>query len=157
VNARTEPPEDIDKRESPPHLPAVAYKVATTSMDNHTFESVEMMKELRDARLQVQQVVADCQKILSDQCPGAAPIPQLAGTIERSIVKINFESLENPVRRTYFIPRPTSFSLWRKQVDDLMAVGGELLEKVPEFQRLMRGLEKPWAAASFLRGSDAGP
>lgn len=157
MNARTEPPEDIDKPESPAHLPAAADKVAITSIDNHTFESVEMMKELRDARLQAQPFVADCQKILRDQCPGAAPIPQLAGAIELSIVKINFESLEDPVRRTYFIPLPTSFSLWRKQVDDLIAVGGELLEMVPEFQRFVRGLEKPWAAASFLRGSDAVP
>ena len=36
VNAGTEPPEDLDKRESPPGLATVAYKVATISMDNYT-------------------------------------------------------------------------------------------------------------------------
>lgn len=144
VNARTEPPEDLDRRESPPSLPAVAYKVATTSMDNYTFETIEMMKELRDARVQAQRAVADCQGILKKECPPAPPIPRLAGSIEPYIVDINFESLaEDEDRRTYFLSLPTSFSLTPKQVDDLIAVGAELLEKSPEFQRFMRDLEKP--------------
>lgn len=56
---------------------------------------------------------------------------------------INFESLNDQDRQTYFLSLPTSFSLSRKQADDLIDVGGELLEKSPEFQRFMRSLEKP--------------
>lgn len=144
VNARTEPPEEFDKRESPPGLPIVAYKVATTSIDNYTFETIEMMKELRDSRLQAQRAVTDCQGILNKACPSAPPLPRLAGSIEPFVVDINFESLtENPDRQKYFLFLPTSFSLSRQQVDDLIAVGGELLEKSPEFQRFMRDLKKP--------------
>jgi hypothetical protein len=58
-------------------------------------------------------------------------------------VNINFESLNDQDRQTYFLSLPTSFSLSRKQADDLIDVGGELLEKSPEFQRFMRSLEKP--------------
>jgi predicted acylesterase/phospholipase RssA len=143
VNAKTAPPEDFDKQESPPGLPVVAYKVATTSMDNYTFETIEMMKELRDSRLQAQRAVTDCQGILTKACPSAPPIPRLAGSIERYVVDINFESLNDQDRQTYFLSLPTSFSLSRKQADDLIDVGGELLEKSPEFQRFMRSLEKP--------------
>jgi hypothetical protein len=58
-------------------------------------------------------------------------------------VDINSESLNDQDRQTYFLSLPTSFSLSRKQADDLIDVGGELLEKSPEFQRFMRSLEKP--------------
>jgi NTE family protein len=143
VNAKTEPPEDFDKQESPPGLPVVAYKVATTSMDNYTIETIETMKELRDSRLQAQRAVTDCQNILNKSCPSAPPITRLAGSIEPFVVDINFESLTDQDRRTYFLSLPTSFSLSRTQADDLIAVGGELLEKSPEFQRFMRSLEKP--------------
>ena len=143
VNAGTEPPEDLDKRESPPGLATVAYKVATISMDNYTFETVEMMKELRSARLQAQRAVDDCQGILKKTCPSAKPLDRLAGSgLEPFVVDINFQSLtENPQRRTYFLSLPTSFSLERQQVDDLIAVGGELLEKSPEFRGFMQSLK----------------
>ena len=75
VNAKTAPPENFDKQESPPGLPVIAYKVATTSMDNYTFETIEMMKELRDSRLQAQRAVTDCQGILKKARPSAPPIP----------------------------------------------------------------------------------
>jgi hypothetical protein len=142
VNARTESPEEFDKREGPPDLPVVAYKVATTSMDNYTFETIEMMKELRDSRLQAQRAVTDCQGILKQECPSAPPLTRLAGSLEPYVVDINFESLsEDSDRQTYFLSLPTSFSLSRQQVDDLIGVGGELLEKSPEFQRFMHSLE----------------
>src|SRR5207248_2666006 len=48
---------------------------------------------------------------------------------------------ESPQRRTYFLSLPTSFSLERQQVDDLIAVGGELLEKSPEFRGFMQSLK----------------
>lgn len=143
VNAGTQPPEDLDKRESPPGLVTVALKVSTISMENYTFETVEMMKELRNARLQAQRAVTDCQGILKKACPSAKPLDRLAGGgLEPFVVDINFESLaENPQRRTYFLSLPTSFSLERQQVDDLVNVGAELLEKSPEFRNFMDSLK----------------
>lgn len=141
VNAGTQPPEDLDKRESPPGLVTVAYKVSTISMDNYTFETVEMMKELRDARVQAQRAIDDCQDKLK-ACPAAKPLDRLAGGgLQPFVVDINFHSLaENPQRRDYFLSLPTSFALERLQVDDLIAVGGELLEKSREFRDFMQSL-----------------
>jgi predicted acylesterase/phospholipase RssA len=143
VNAGTAPPEDLDKRESPPGLATVAYKVATISMDNYTFETVEMMKELRSARLQAQRAIDDCQGILKKTCPSAKPLERLAGSgLEPFVVDINLQSLrEDPQRRDKFLSLPTSFSLERQQVDDLIAVGGELLEKSQDFQSFMQSLK----------------
>jgi predicted acylesterase/phospholipase RssA len=142
VNAGTQPPEDLDKRESPPGIATVAYKVATISMDNYTFETIEMMKELRDGRLQTQRTIDDCQGKLK-ACPSAKPLDRLAGgDLEPFVVDINFESLaENPQRRDYFLSLPTSFKLERQQVDNLIAVGGELLEKSQEFKSFMESLK----------------
>jgi NTE family protein len=45
VNAKTESRQDIDKKKSPPGLVTVGFKTATLSMDNYSFETVEMFKE----------------------------------------------------------------------------------------------------------------
>jgi NTE family protein len=142
VNAGTEPPEDLDKKERPPGLGTVALKVATISMDNYTFETIEMMKELRNGRLQAQRAITDCQAKLK-ACPSVKPLPPLAGgRLEPFVVDINFQSLtENPQRRTYFLSLPTSFTLERQQVNDLVAVGGELLQNSPEFRDFMDSLK----------------
>ena len=139
---RTQPPEELDKNESPPGLFTVAYKVATISMDNYTFETVEMMKELRDARVQAQRAIADCQDKLK-ACPTAKPVEDIAGGgLQPFVVDINFHSLlDNPERRDYFLSLPTSFSLTRQQVDDLVNAGEELLERSPDFQSFMRSLK----------------
>jgi len=143
VNSRTEPTEKLDKSESPPSLPTVAYKVATISMDNYTFETIEMMKELRDARVQAQRAVSDCQSVLKKECPSAPPLTPLAGTLEPYIVDINFESLaDDAKRRDYFLSLPTTFHLSREQVDDLIAVGEELVDRSAEFRRFLGDLPK---------------
>lgn len=41
VNSKNNPAEGLDQKESPPGLKDVAYKTATISMDNYTFETVE--------------------------------------------------------------------------------------------------------------------
>ncbi len=44
VNSKTDNPADIDEEESPPGLMTVGYKTATLSLDNYTFETIEMFK-----------------------------------------------------------------------------------------------------------------
>jgi NTE family protein len=51
VNARTEAQDEVMRMESPPSLAFVAYKTATISMDNYTFETIEMIRELRAERV----------------------------------------------------------------------------------------------------------
>lgn len=53
-------------------------------------------------------------------------------------------ALENvaPEDRQFFNNIPTSFALSDEQVDRLIAIGGELLRKDPEFQRFLSDLRK---------------
>ncbi len=141
VNSRTEPHEDVDKEESPPGLDKVAYKTATTSMDNYTFETVEMMRDLAEERVKAQKVLLQCQKEIEKRCPAAEPLPPLAGgDLKPYIVEINFEGVTDERERACFLNLPTSFKLTRAQVDALVGVAGELLDQHPKFRELLAEL-----------------
>jgi len=71
----------ISGNESPPSLGVVAVKTATIAMDNYSFETVEVMKELRDMRERAQRNIAACRQRLA-ACPNAPPLPGLAADID---------------------------------------------------------------------------
>lgn len=114
--------------------------VVSSNVDSSGAQTIELMKDRRDATIQAQRAFRDCQMLLAQACPTAPRIPFLGGPIEPYIVEVNFENLPDAMRRNYLLSLPTSFSLSREQVDDLIAVGEELLEKSPEFQRFIRDL-----------------
>ena len=142
VNARPDSGDTISKKETPPGLGVVAVKTATIAMDNYSFESIEVMKELRDMRARAQRNIAACRQRLA-ACPTAPPLPGLAAEIDPYVIEINFEAIDDPERRTYFLTLPTSFALSREQVDALIQIGPELLRAEPEFKELMQSLGNP--------------
>lgn len=140
VNAKTDKPEDMDKKESAPDLTKVAAKTATTSMDNYSFESVETVRDLAEQRTQARKAIADCQEKLDQVAPGKLKLPQLPG-IQFYVIEVNFESLPDPKERESFLSLPTSFALKPEQVDALVAVGPRLLRDSEEFQQLIKDLK----------------
>jgi NTE family protein len=142
VNARPDSGDTISKKESPPGLGVVAVKTATIAMDNYSFETIEVMKELRDMRERAQRNIAACRQRLA-ACPTAPPLPGLAAEIDPYVIEVNFEAIPDPERRKYFLTLPTSFTLSREQVDALIRIGPELLRAEPEFKELMRSLGNP--------------
>ncbi len=142
VNARPDSGDTISKKESPPGLGVVAVKTATIAMDNYSFETIEVMKELRDMRERAQRNIAACRQRLA-ACPTAPPLPGLAAEIDPYVIEVNFEAIPDPERRKYFLTLPTSFTLSRDQVDALIQIGPELLRAEPEFKELMRSLGQP--------------
>jgi NTE family protein len=142
VNARPDSGDTISKKESPPGLGVVAVKTATIAMDNYSFETIEVMKELRDMRERAQRNIAACRQRLA-ACPTAPPLPGLAADIDPYVIEVNFEAIPDPERRKYFLTLPTSFTLSRDQVDALIQIGPELLRAEPEFKELMRSLGQP--------------
>jgi predicted acylesterase/phospholipase RssA len=142
VNARPDGGDTISKKENPPGLGVVAVKTATIAMDNYSFESIEVMKELRDMRARAQRNIAACRQRLA-ACPSAPPLPGLAAEIDPYVIEVNFEAIDDPERRTYFLTLPTSFALSREQVDALIQIGPELLRAEPEFKELMQSLGNP--------------
>jgi predicted acylesterase/phospholipase RssA len=141
VNARTAARQDLDRKERPPGLVDVAYKTATISMDNYSFESVEIMRELAEEREKAQRAVRDCQAQLDARCPGRPPLTPLAGgDLKSYVIEINFDGIADPGERDCFLGLPTTFALPRGQVDALVDIAGALLEAHPVFQALLRDL-----------------
>jgi predicted acylesterase/phospholipase RssA len=141
VNARTQDQEALSRSESPPGLFTVAYKTATISLDNFSFETIEFMKELQTARKQTQTMLSACQQKL-DACPSQPPLPKLAKSIEPYVVEVNFEALPDPARRQYFLGLPTTFALPHKDIHALIEVGQELLGSDPAYQAVVESLRR---------------
>jgi NTE family protein len=62
--------------------------------------------------------------------------------VEPYFVEIDFNRIPQPERRQRINQIPTSYSLNKEQVDELIAVGRELLFSNNEFQRFIRDLGK---------------
>jgi NTE family protein len=141
VNAKSESRQDIDKKKSPPGLVTVGFKTATLSMDNYSFETVEMFKERLNQRIQNQKYLNDCQQIIDDHCGDEFQIPSLAGgNMKLYVTELTFDNIPeqpgdaNIKGRDYYNQLPTSFHLTDDQVDDLIRVGGFLLKNNPDFK-----------------------
>ena len=138
VNAKAQKKETFDKNEAPPGLETTAYKTATVSMDNYTFESVEVFTDLLSERIKAQQSIAGCQQLLDRHAKDGYKIPPLAGgNLQLYVVDLTFDNLADPKQRDYFNDLPTSFKLSKEQVDKLIDVGGKLLIEHPEFKRFI--------------------
>ncbi len=140
VNARTDDQDGLSRSESPPGLGTVAFKTATVALDNYSFETIEFMRDHATARKQTQKVIAACQKML-EKC-SAQRLQQLAKTIDPYVIEVNFEAIPDPERRNYFLGLPTSFSLSRDQVKDLIEIGPQLLDQSPDFKALLESLSR---------------
>lgn len=139
VNAKTQKQETLDKSASPPGLKTAAFKTATVSMDNYTFESVEVFADLLNERTKAQESIAGCQNLLDRHACDGYKIPPLAGgNLKLYIVDLAFDNLADPRERNYFNDLPTSFKLSPEQVDKLIDVGGKLLGEHPEFKKFVR-------------------
>ncbi|MEN6623695.1 MAG: patatin-like phospholipase family protein, partial [Smithella sp.] len=138
VNSKAQQKETFDKDEAPPGLTTVAYKTATVSMDNYTFESVEAFADLLNERTKTQQSIAGCQQLLDRHAKDGFKIPPLAGgNLKLYVVDLAFDNLTDAQSRDYFNSLPTSFNLSKEQVDKLIDVGGKLLEEHHEFKKFI--------------------
>lgn len=140
VNAKTEPQGNLDRHESPPGLKDVAYKTATVSMDNYSFETMQMTRDLLLASEKARQDVEACQRVVERFCGAGYMVPPLAYDFRVYVIEINFLHVREPERREKLLSLPTTFSLKRDDVADLIKVGGELLEQAQEFQELLQNL-----------------
>ena len=138
VNAKAAKRETFDKNEVPPGLTTVAYKTATVSMDNYSLDTVEVFTNLFNERIREQQNIEACQQFLDRQAKDGYKIPSLAGgNLKLYVADLSFDDLAEPQLRDYFNSLPTSFKLSPEQVDNLIDIGGKLLDQHPEFQKFL--------------------
>jgi len=145
VNSKAENPAKIDQKESPPGLMTVGFKTATLSLDNYSFETIEMFKELVAQRIRDQATLTACQQKITDNCSNKFNIPLLAGgDMKLYVTDLTFDNipLESPAPgikgRNYYNGLPTTFYLPGEQVEDLIKVGGWLLKENPDFRDFLR-------------------
>ncbi len=142
VNARTEPPQDIDKKESPPGLVEVGFKTCTLSMDNYSFETVESFKKQVEERLKVQLDRSACQDLLDKHCKDGYRLPPLAGgDLVLAVADLSFDNLTDKAERDHLRSLPTSFRLSESDVDRLIAAGRKLFRENPDLQRFLQDVK----------------
>jgi NTE family protein len=140
VNAKTQPPETLDRSETPPNLIDVAYKTATVSMDNYSFESVQMISDILNVSERAALEILSCQAKIDEHCNSGYQLPKMGHHFKVTVVEVNFLNVADPVKRRCLLSLPTSFSLTRPQVDELIDVGGELLDQSAAYQALISRL-----------------
>jgi predicted acylesterase/phospholipase RssA len=141
VNAKTQPPEHLDEDESPPDLFDVAYKTATISMDNYSFDSIQMVSDILKVSERDAQAILDCQAVIDAECTSGYQIPRMGHAFKVTVVEINFLNVQDPVQRERLLSLPTSFRLEPGQVDELISVGGELLEQSQAYNNLLTRIQ----------------
>ena len=141
VNAKTQPPEHLDEDESPPNLIDVAYKTATVSMDNYSFETIQMVSDILNVSSRAAQEILHCQAVIDEHCSSGYQLPKMGHNYNVTVVEVNFLNVSDPIKRQRLLSLPTSFSLEKPQVDELISVGGELLEQSKAFNDLVERIE----------------
>ncbi len=148
VNSKADNPAKIDKKESPPGLMTVGFKTATLALDNYSFETVEMFKEMAGQRIQSQATLKACQQLFNDNCRNKFIIPPLAGgemklyVADLTFDNIPLESAAPGIKgRNYYNELPTTFYLPGDQVENLITVGGWLLKENSDFKDFLRGYQ----------------
>lgn len=138
VNARTDPPEHLGRRERSPGIADVFMKTATVSMEHVSVDTLEYAIGRQREREQAQTNMRQCNQRLAG-C-GAQPFPTFAQEIRTCFVEISFEGLSSPGPREEFLGLPTTFALPEATVTRLVDVAGTLLDGSEDFQRLVRAL-----------------
>jgi predicted acylesterase/phospholipase RssA len=127
-------------QEESPGLKEVAYKTATVSMDNYSFETVQVAKELLAASTRSRRNIAACQKILDDHASDGHRIPQTGHSFEVHFIELNFLKVKDAALREKLLSLPTNFSLKPEEVQLLIDAGRELLLESDHFKNLLQTL-----------------
>jgi len=110
-------------------------------MDNYSFESVQMISEIFKVSQRAAQSILEYQAVLDKQCNSEYKLPILGHDFKVTVIEVNFLNIKDPTKRDRFLNLPTSFKLSRPQVDELISVGGELLEQSKAFNTLKTRLQ----------------
>lgn len=136
-NAKTQPPESLDEDESPPNLIDVAYKTATVSMDNYSFETIQLISDILKVSERAAREILHCQAVIDEHCSSGYKLPRMGHDFKVTLVEVNFLNVEDSAKRQSLLSLPTSFNLSEQQVDELISVGGELLDQSKAFNELL--------------------
>jgi len=143
VNARTRSRDKLGARKNAPRLPGMIGAVATGSMGNYSFETIELLKEsMRQWTTDVQQT-EDCRELFQENCRDGEFPDEPLQRVAYYPVELTFDSINDQTKRERLQSTSTSFQLDPAQVDELVRVGGELLDENPSFQEFLQAFSPP--------------
>jgi len=123
VNAETDPNPNIDLEAAAPGLAALMNAVSGGQIRRYNFETILLAEE--------------------NLKRSAAELSRLGHEVRPFFIEASFDSIEDEKERRRFKGMPTSFVLSDAQVDDLRAIGRQLLRDSPDYQRLLASLQAP--------------
>ena len=120
VNAATDPQTLMDQTTSQPSIAESISAVSDVQLHRYSADTIALLQK---------SLKRWAEELSTPEQP-----------VEPYFILLDFNGVEQPERRMFLNQIPTSFSLTDEQVDTLIATGGELLQKHPEFRRLMADL-----------------
>lgn len=140
VDAKTDADVRFDRTPKPPGLTKVLTKISTVPMDNFSFDTVQVLRETFREWVDGQRAYDRCDGILKDRCAGAEMPEDPPPRVAFYPIYVGFDQIGDSARRHYFQNMATSFVLKREEVDDLRAIGAQLIEEAAAFQSLIRSI-----------------
>ncbi len=149
------PPTNWDESPIPPGSIEVLLKASGTPIDQFSFESVELLRDIA-ARWQTMNKIRSSPAMAGNKDPEItkllrAPNPQIYA------IDVSFSQLKDAAELAYLNQQPTTFVLPPEAVDRLRAAAGTLILQSPEFQQVLKDLNativptKPVVAAPAVR------
>lgn len=128
VSAEVLPELKIDRSGEPPGTTKMAAAVVDAFMNNNSFETMTWLRSsFRRWREEARELASG----------GNSPY---AGEPDFYLIEANLRDIEDSGERDRMMAVPTTFKLDPEQVSSLVKAGRELLEKAPEFRRLVNDL-----------------
>ena len=100
-----------------------------------------MIRDIFKTSERAAQSILDCQAVINEQCNSEYQFPKMGHNFKVTVVEVNFLNIKNPTKRDRLLSLPTSFKLSKPQVDELISVGGELLDQSEAFNTLKARLQ----------------
>lgn len=128
VSAEVVPDLGIDRSGEPPSIRQMASAVLDALMNNISFETKTWLRSsFRHWREEAQEMTQ-------------TPDSPYAGVPEFYLIETSLQDIADRAERDRMMAIPTTFKLEPAQVKSLIQAGGDLLERAPEFQRLLNDL-----------------
>jgi len=125
VDARNETPTTYDQSAKAPGLISVVNSIASTPLENYSFDTLELLKDYFRRRDDAQRMQPDLWKVKLYR------------------IYVGFDRIQDQAERERFFSMPTTFRLKRDQVNALRTEGAKLLEESTCFKDLVNGTGGP--------------
>ncbi|MDH3445812.1 MAG: patatin-like phospholipase family protein [Deltaproteobacteria bacterium] len=142
ANAKTNTSKDWDQQQAAPGILDVLSLVTGGPMDNYSFETVQLVRDMFDRLKDEERAWNDCKQLLHEQCSGK--MPGVLRPVDFYASELSFDSLDDENLRHCMENLPTTFSLPEDTVTLVRQVARLLLMKSADFGNAMKALDPSW-------------